>query len=83
MAFDADNNERERQYEIVPREFVKELKKAAKKRDPSYQTPVFKCLGDYDKCIKHSGSKRLCQALLVWCAVKHLIPFVPKGPDGQ
>lgn len=82
MAFDADIEERAREFERVPNEFVEELKKISK-RGPAYQTPVFKCLGDYDKCIKHSSSKRLCQAMLILCVVKHIIPFIPKGHDGQ
>jgi len=84
MAFDTSINERDREYERVTKELVKEAKKAAKKRGPAYQTPVFKCHGDYDKCLKHqSGSKRLCMFLLIVCMGKHLIPFVPKGHDGQ
>jgi hypothetical protein len=82
MAFDADIEERAREFERVPKEFAEELKKVSK-RGPAYQTPVFKCLGDYDKCIKHSSSTRLCQAMLVLCVVKHIIPFIPKGHDGQ
>jgi hypothetical protein len=82
MAFDTDIKEREREYERVPKEFAEELKKISK-RSPVYQTPVFKCLGDYDRCIKHSSSKRLCQGMLVLCVAKHIIPFIPKGHDGQ
>jgi hypothetical protein len=83
MAFDTSIEERKRQYERVPKEFVKEAKKVARERGPAYQTPVFKCHGDYDKCIKHNGSNRLCMFLLIVCLGKHLIPFVPKGHDGQ
>jgi hypothetical protein len=74
MAFDADIEERARQYEIVPKEFVKEAKKLARNAGPNYQTPVFKCAGDYDKCLKHTGSKTFCVTLLVLCVAKHLIP---------
>jgi hypothetical protein len=83
MAFDTNIDERAREYEKVPKEFLKEVKKVAKQRGPSYQTPVFKCAGDYEKCMRSSSSKYLCLALLALCVLKHLIPMVPKGHDGQ
>lgn len=83
MAFDADIKERERQYEIIPNEFAKEAKRVAKKAGPKYQTPVFKCAGDYEMCMASSSSHILCRALLVLCVAKHLIPLVPNGHDGQ
>jgi hypothetical protein len=79
MAFDTNIEKRMREYERVPKEFVEEAKKVARKKGPVYQTPVFKCQGDYDKCLKHSGSNRLCMFLLIVCVGKHLIPFAPKG----
>lgn len=83
MAFDTNAEEEKRHYERVPKEFVEEAKKAARSKGPNYQTPVFKCHSDYEKCIKHSGSNRLCMFMLIVCMGKHLIPFVPKGHDGQ
>ena len=82
MAFDTNIEERKREFERVPKEFAEEAKAVAKKRGPAYQTPVFKCHGDYEKCLQYSGS-RMCMFMLVICLGKHLIPFVPKGHDGQ
>jgi hypothetical protein len=79
MAFDTNIEERQREYERVPKEFIEEVKAIAKKRGPTYQTPVFKCQGDYDKCLKHTGSSGMCMFLLIVCVGKHLIPFAPKG----
>jgi hypothetical protein len=83
MAFDADIEERARQYEIVPKEFVREAKKIAKKAGPKYQTPVFKCVGDYEMCMTSSSSKILCRAVLALCVAQHLIHLIPKGHGGQ
>ncbi len=85
MAFDAapDFKELERRYEKTPKDFAEEAKKIATKRGPSYQTPVFKCAGDFEKCKRSGSSKLLCRALLAICVGKHLIPLIPKGLDGQ
>lgn len=84
MAFDAapDFKELERRYEQTPKDFAEEARKVASRRGPTYQTPVFKCIGDYEKC-KKASNKRLCVVLLAICVGKHIIPFIPKGHDGQ
>jgi hypothetical protein len=76
MAFDSPLKERQRIYERTPKEFADEAAKVVSKRGPTYKTPVFKCLEDFEKCKKHSSSQNLCRAALVICVGKHLIPFV-------
>jgi hypothetical protein len=67
---------REKDLEKVPVAFVEAAGKAVAKRSPAYKTPVFKCLEDHDKCIKHrAGSKHACRTLLAICVGKHPIPF--------
>ena len=46
------------------------------KKDPKYKTPVFKCHGDYEECIKASLNPKRCLALFAVCVGQHLIPFV-------
>jgi hypothetical protein len=62
----------------LPKEFAKESAKiiARDSKVPAYKTPVFKCLEDYEKCMKHSKNSTVCIALMVVCVGKHLIPFV-------
>lgn len=80
----ADALKRARSLEEVPTKFAEAAAKAAAKRSPAYATPVFKCLGDFEKCkAARTSSKYVCRALLAICVGKHLIPFVPKGHDGQ
>jgi hypothetical protein len=45
---------------------------------PAYQSKVFRCLGDYDKC-RANRSATLCSALCIICIAQQLIPFAPKG----
>lgn len=60
-----------------PTEFVDAAAKAiAKKRGPTYKTPVFKCLEDFEKCKKHHSDSKICLALMCICVGKHLMPFV-------
>jgi hypothetical protein len=58
----------------APERFARAAAKAVEKRGPSYKTPVFKCLEDFEKCKKHN-SRSLCMALFSICVGKQLIPF--------
>ncbi len=75
LAFDADIEEREKDYGLTAVEFAHEAERVLAKRGPGYKTPVFKCLEDFERCKKHSH-KNLCRAALAICVGKHLIPFV-------
>jgi nucleotidyltransferase/DNA polymerase involved in DNA repair len=76
MTFDQDIEERRRIYDRTPKEFADAAAAAVAKRAPTYKTPVFKCLEDFEKCKKSSTSQTLCRAALAICVGKHLIPFV-------
>lgn len=52
------------------------IERATGKKDPKYKTPVFRCHGDYEECIKTSSNPKCCLALFAVCVGKHLIPFV-------
>ena len=43
-----------------------------------YQTAVFKCLSDYEKCLRRNNPW-LCKALMAICVAKHLVPLAPHG----
>jgi hypothetical protein len=43
-----------------------------------YQSAIFKCLADYNRCLK-GNSRWVCKALIAICIAKQLVPFVPKG----
>lgn len=83
MAFDSAFEERERIYERTPKEFAEEAERVLAKRKkppagtPSYKTPPFKCLEDFEKCKKHSSSKMkiTCRVVFAICIGKQLIPF--------
>jgi hypothetical protein len=78
MAFDSSLEEASRRREKMPREFAEKAAEIVGRNSkvPAYKTPVFKCLEDYEKCIKHSKNSNVCIALMVVCVCKHLIPFV-------
>lgn len=58
-----------------PEEFVEAATRAVeKKRGPTYKTPIFKCLEDFETCKQHSNPNT-CLALMVICVGKQLIPF--------
>jgi hypothetical protein len=78
MAFDSSLEEARRRREKLPEEFADESAAivARSSKVPAYKTPVFKCLEDYEKCIKHSKNSNVCIALMVVCVCKHLLPFV-------
>jgi hypothetical protein len=44
----------------------------------AYQSKIYKCLGDYEKC---SGGHPtvLCASLFVVCIAQQLVPFAPSG----
>ena len=75
LAFDADIEEREEDYNRTAVDFAHEAGRVLAKRGPGYKTPVFKCLEDFERCKRHSH-KNLCRAALAICVGKHLIPFV-------
>jgi len=52
------------------------IQRKTRKKDPKYKTPVFKCHGDYEECVKTSSSTKLCLALFAVCVGKHLLSFV-------
>lgn len=54
----------------------KYIERSTGKKQPKYKTPVFKCHGDYEECVKNSSNPNLCMALFVVCVGKQLIPFV-------
>jgi hypothetical protein len=73
-----------RELEQVRALFGEAAQKAVAKRAPAYVTPVFRCLGDFEKCkAARTTNKYVCRALFAICVGKHLIPLVPKGHDGQ
>jgi hypothetical protein len=42
-----------------------------------YQSAIFKCLADYNRCLK--GNERwICKALIVICIAKQLVPLAPR-----
>lgn len=52
---------------------------ASKGKDQRYQTNIFKCLADYDKCLKRRPPTfPLCIALAIICIAKQLIPLAPR-----
>jgi hypothetical protein len=54
-----------------------------KRRKKTFQTPVFKCLGDYESCLEQLADKSLtqtkCSTALIICIGKQLIPFANFG----
>jgi hypothetical protein len=54
----------------------KYVERATGKKEPKYKTPVFKCHGDYEECVKKSSKPNLCMALFVVCVGKQLLAFV-------
>jgi FtsZ-interacting cell division protein ZipA len=64
------------QRHVTAEEFFAVASDVAKRRLPAtYQTPVFKCLGDYEKC-KTKNDYNACMVMLVICVGRQLIPFV-------
>jgi hypothetical protein len=64
------------QRNVSAEEFFAVASDVAKRRLPAtYQTPVFKCMGDYEKCKTKNGSNA-CMVMLVICVGRQLIPFV-------
>jgi len=60
MAFDSSLEEARRRRKRLPREFADEAAEivARESKGPAYKTPVFKCLEDYEKCLKHSKNSK-------------------------
>jgi hypothetical protein len=47
-----------------------------------YKTAIFKCIGDYDACLKKRNTPNVCAAIAVLCVIKHITPFVRhRGKD--
>jgi hypothetical protein len=68
--------QQQQQQQVVDAEtFVEAASRVIKTRAPAYQTPVFKCMGDYEKC-KSTNSYKTCMIMLVICVGKQIIPFV-------
>ena len=60
----------------LPEDEGKQLSGAARK--VAYQSKIFRCLSDYEKCC--SGHTTVaCGSLLVVCIAQQLVPFAPKG----
>jgi hypothetical protein len=82
MAFDTTPEKGRIEFEETPKKFVEEAAKTISKRGPTYKTPVFKCLDDFEKCKKFSN-RNLCRAAFAICVGKHLIPFVKHEKPGS
>jgi hypothetical protein len=60
---------------ITAEQFYAVASEVVKRRAPTYQTSVFKCMGDYEKC-KVKNDFNACMIMLIVCVGRQLIPFV-------
>jgi len=63
MAFDSAGR-LQRLYSDIAKGFAEA---ASTLGDDNYETPIFKCLRDFEKCIKRNSDRRLCWATYVLC----------------
>ncbi|WP_038966978.1 hypothetical protein [Bradyrhizobium diazoefficiens] len=79
-SFEADDSDAVKERRAVIRKMNqasgKFIERKTGTKTPVYKTPVFKCHGDYEECVKASSNPKLCLALFAVCVGKHLIPFV-------
>jgi hypothetical protein len=71
MAFDSAGRI-QRLYSDIAKSFAEEAAKLADQKDPEYETPIFRCYRDFEKCKRHSDNSRMCYALLVLCIQQQL-----------
>lgn len=46
------------------------------RNQPKFQTPEFKCISDYDKCVKGRGKSPACSLAFFICITRRIVPFV-------
>jgi hypothetical protein len=62
-------------YDDDPAKNLVEVVRRYRKTSTKYDTTVFKCLSDYEKCLKPGTSKRHCQFALVISYGRLMLPF--------
>jgi len=71
----------QRQMNKTPEKLAKAAVKAKEKRSGAvgekYQSAIFKCLSDYNTCLK-ANARGICKAFIVICIAKQLVPLAPR-----